>query len=151
MLCCFTPQVVRMSPYTYSLVTPSHWSLKCLALSSLAKWAMRRCQPWAPYHAHRVHPCRSTQYRFCYRVVSIVDTAHVCANPTHRPTLPTSKYWLPVLPRRPGVLRPILFLASFVEVAAAMLRGMQFSFSGSSVSNYTLRIQRCRARRVVSK
>jgi hypothetical protein len=69
---------------------------------------------------------------------SALSPMPIRANPTHRPTLPTSKYWLPVLPRRPGVLRPMLFLASFVEVAAAMLRGMRFSFSGSSVSNYVL-------------
>jgi hypothetical protein len=56
---------------------------------------------------------------------------HFCANQTHRPTLPTSKYWLPVLPRRPGVFRPTLFLASFVELAADMLRGKRFSFSRS--------------------
>lgn len=42
--------------------------------------------------------------------------------PVFLPTLPTSKYWLPVLPLRPGVLREP-FLASFCWFAAAMLRG----------------------------
>jgi hypothetical protein len=74
-----------MPPYTYSLATPSHWSLKCLALSSLARWAMRRCQPWAPCHAHRVHPCRSKRFQFCWCAVSIVTHAH-----SRKPNSPTN-------------------------------------------------------------
>jgi hypothetical protein len=77
---------------TYSLATPSHWSSKCLAPASQARRVTRRCQPWVPYHAHHAHPCRSKQFQFCCRAVSMVTRIHICAFTTHRPTLPTSKY-----------------------------------------------------------
>jgi hypothetical protein len=100
--------------------------------------ATRKCQTWAPCRSHRAHPCLSAQYQFYYPNVSLILSllhARICATPTHRPTLPTSKYWFPVLPLRPGVLRAPC-LASFAEfAAAAMLRGNRFHLSSSSSSS----------------
>lgn len=81
---------------------PDMGSMPC---SSRTPVSMRTIPVLLPQHQHQ----------------SLVS--HFCADPTHRPTLPTSKYWFPVRPRRPGVLRPRLFLASCDELAADMLRG----------------------------